>query len=324
MQYRRLGRTGLLVSEIGFGTWGLGGRTAGATSYGPTDDAVSRQALEAALDNGINFFDTSNVYGNGHSEELLGEAFRRRRDEIVIATKAGWISYGREDYTAVGLRRSLEGSLRRLATDHVDLLQLHNATIETFTRNPDLLPLFGDLEREGKIRSWGISARAPSDALALLAALDIPVVQANLNLMDQRAVRCGLLGICERRQIGFIARTPLCFGMLGGKVDAATSFDPSDHRSRWPREQIQRWIEGSRLFVEAAAARDSQTRAQIALRYCLSHPAVSTVIPGMLTPEEVCDNTVASALGPMSPAELDRIDRIYAGNDFFVAPARAG
>src|SRR5882724_10158294 len=127
MKYRQLGATGLQVSEIGFGTWGIGGRTEGETSYGDTDDGASRDALGAALDRGVTFFDTSNVYGDGHSETLIGEALGPRRNQVVLATKAGFVGYQvPADFSPANLRASLFGSLRRLRTDVVDLLQLHN------------------------------------------------------------------------------------------------------------------------------------------------------------------------------------------------------
>jgi aryl-alcohol dehydrogenase-like predicted oxidoreductase len=136
MKYRPLGRTGLSVSEIGFGCWGLGGVTPGATSYGEVDDAASLKALHRALDLGITFYDTSNLYGDGHSEELLGEAFTGRRDKVVIATKAGRSTYDTEAYTPAELRRSVEASLRRLRSDYVDVVQVHSpSSIEVLAQN---------------------------------------------------------------------------------------------------------------------------------------------------------------------------------------------
>ncbi|MBI3513722.1 MAG: aldo/keto reductase, partial [Proteobacteria bacterium] len=196
MRYRPLGTTGLTVSEIGFGSWGIGGPSPGATSYGPTDDAVSLRTLARALERGITFFDTSNAYGNGHSEELIGQAFRHRRASVVIATKAGFPRFDQEpDFTPDHLRRSLEGSLRRLQTDHVDLFQLHSPPIALVLDDAAILETLRALVREGKARAFGISVRAPEDGLIAIRELGVPVIQANLNLLDQRAIGTGLMAL---------------------------------------------------------------------------------------------------------------------------------
>lgn len=322
MRTRTLGRTGVVVSEIGFGAWGIGGRTRGATSYGDTSDAESRAALRAARDHGITFFDTSNLYGAGHSETLLGAELGGERDRVVLATKAGRRDYGdAEDWSPVGLRTSLEGSLRRLRTDWVDLLQLHNPPLPLLARNDRPLVALARLRAEGKVRAIGISVRSPDEGLVALETFAFDVIQVNLNLLDQRAVENGLLAAAAARGIAIIARTPLCFGLLTGTIDASAAFDPSDHRSAWPREQILRWIEGSRAVVAAVAARAEQTPAQVALRFCLSHPAVASAIPGMLHPAEVAENAAASALGPLGPDDLAAVAAAYRTQDWFVARA---
>ena len=318
MRYRTLGATGLTVSEIGFGAWGIGGPSPGATSYGPTDDAVSLRTLDRAFDKGVTFYDTSNAYGNGHSEALLGQAFKPRRDKVVLATKAGFPRFDQaQDFSPDALRASLEGSLRRLQTDHVDLFQLHSPAIELLRDNPAVLDTMRALVAEGKARAYGLSVRAPDDGLVAIRELKIPVVQVNLNLLDQRAVLNGLLDLAQETGTALIARTPLSFGMLTGRVDTNQTFDPQDHRSRWSRDQIGRWIDGSRRFVAAVAAAAQATAPQIALRYCLSHPAVAATIPGMMRPEEVDENAGASDLGPLGADALAEIARIYAGSDFF-------
>jgi aryl-alcohol dehydrogenase-like predicted oxidoreductase len=316
---RPLGATGIDVSEIGFGAWGIGGATAGATSYGATDDARSLSALARAFELGITLYDTSNAYGDGHSEYLIGRAFSGRRERVVIATKAGFPRFDQaQDFTPAHLRRSLEASLRRLGTDHVDLFQLHSPPITLVRDERGILETLKALQREGKTRSFGISVKAPDDARIAIEELGFPVVQLNLNLVDQRAWDTGLLDLAAARGVGIITRTPLCFGLLAGKVAPDTVFDPADHRSAWPKAQIARWIDGSRLFVSAVADRARQTPAQVALRFCLSHPAVSSTIPGILAPAEAEENAGVSALGPLSSDEIAEIRRIYAGESFFV------
>jgi len=318
MRYRPLGKTGLTVSEIGFGAWGIGGPSPGATSYGPTDDAVSLSTLERAFERGITLYDTSNAYGNGHSEALIGQAFKQRRTQVVIATKAGFPRFDQDqDFSPGQLRASLEGSLRRLQTDYVDLFQLHSPPIALLRDDPAIIATLRSLVKEGKARAFGLSVRAPEDGLVAIRELGFPVIQANLNLLDQRAVDNGLLALAHETGIALIARTPLCFGMLSGRVPVDSNFDPQDHRSRWPRAQIERWLDGSQRFVAAIAEGDGVTPAQVALRYCLSYPAVAAAIPGMMRPQEVDENAAASALGPLAPPAIAEIGRIYAGSDFF-------
>jgi aryl-alcohol dehydrogenase-like predicted oxidoreductase len=321
MKYRQLGKDGPLVSEIGFGTWGIGGETPGATSYGRTDDRISVRALEAAFECGITFFDTANVYGDGHSETLIGKTFADRRDSIVVATKAGYTAYDEPpDFSPSAVHDSVEGSLRRLRSDYLDLLQLHNPD----PRAPGLDETFEALHRlreKGKIRAFGVSLSAPEDGEEFLERFDISAIQVNLNLLDQRADTIGLLERALGAGLSIIARTPLCFGFLAGEVDPKRVFDVRDHRSRWPRVQIRRWVEGNRMFQEDVAAKSGQPLPQVALRYCLSHHAVASVIPGIMTAEEARDNAAASDAEPLTPEELDLIRGLYARHEFFVEQA---
>jgi aryl-alcohol dehydrogenase-like predicted oxidoreductase len=319
MRYRTLGSTGIRVSEIGFGTWGIGGNAGGAVAYGPTDDRESRRAILAALDRGVNFFDTADFYGFGHSESVLGDALRGVRDRVVIASKAGMVDlHGAQDFSAGYLRQSLERSLSRLGTDYVDLYQLHSPPIETLRRNEGTLETLVRLQRDGKIRAFGISARSPEDALVAIREFRFESVQVNFNLVDQRAAENGLFDLCRQDNVGVIVRTPLCFGFLTGKVDAESGFDSSDHRLRWSVEQRRRWADSVRAFVSALGQRRSQTPAQIALRFCLSFGAVSSVIPGMLTVGEVEENTYTSVLGELDERDRSALSGAYRSGDFFV------
>lgn len=323
MRYRALGRTGLDVSEIGFGAWGIGGATPGATSYGATSDAESRAALERAFELGVNFFDTSAIYGAGHSEELIGAVFAGRRSRIAIATKAGRRDYESEaDFTPAFLERSLDASLARLRTDHVDLFQLHNPPVARLRPDDPALEAARALQRSGRIRAFGLSVGDPEEARIAIEELGAPVVQLNLNLLDQRPLESGLLELAARRGVGVIARTPLCFGVLTGAVDEETIFPPDDHRSVWPREQIGRWVNASRAFVTAVAERERQTAAQVALRFCLSCAALSTAIPGMLTREQVEENAAASELGPLAEEDFAALQALYASRREALAPVR--
>lgn len=313
---RALGTTGLSVSEIGFGAWGIGGRTAGLTSYGDTDDATSLAALARAVERGITFFDTSSAYGDGHSETLLGQALAPVRDRVVIGTKAGFARFDTPpDYSPDHLAASLEASLRRLRTDHVDLLMLHDPPPALLDARPEIVEALRRFRDAGKIRAFGISVKAPRDALEAVPRHGFQVVQLNLNMLDTRAIADGVLDMAARHGVGIIARTPLCFGFLSGTITTETRFPAGDHRNRWPPAQIQRWIDGASHAL-AFAGTDAPPPHQ-ALRFCLSFPAVSVVIPGMLSPAEVEANAAASALGALPAQAVDDIVDMNRRINFF-------
>jgi len=323
MKYRTLGRTGIPISEIGFGAWGIGGRTAAETSYGDTDDRTSLAALARARDNGITFFDTSAAYGDGHSEALIGAAFRASRNTVVLATKAGYDSWDRPpDFSPAAIVASAERSLRRLQTDYVDLLMLHNPP-PAVLQSGDVREAFMKLLDSGKIRAWGASTKSPGEAVAALQDSSIPVIQANFNMMDVRALTGGLLEAAARLGAGFIARTPLCFGFLAGTIRHDTKFPPGDHRLGWSQVQLGNWVDGARDLLEAVGATAGMAGVQAALRFCLSFPAVSSTIPGILTPEEADQDAAVSALGPLPQQALDAVLEINRSRQFFAAAARA-
>lgn len=323
MNYRALGRTGIKVSEVGFGAWGIGGRTVKQTSYGDTDDRTSLAALARALDCGINFFDTSAAYGDGHSETLIGKAFAGRRQDVVIATKAGYDSWDHEpDFSAAALVASAERSLRRLQTDTIDLLMLHSPSRDVLLQDEPRRALEG-LVVSGKIRSWGASAKSPADALAALGVGDVPVIQGNFNMMDVRAASGGLFEELDRRGSGFIARTPLCFGFLSGTITRDTVFPAGDHRRGWSAAQLATWIDGASDLLAAVGSAPGIMGVQAALRFCLSFPVVSSVIPGIMAPIEADQNAAASAFGPLPQGAVDAVLEINRGRQFFVAAAKA-
>lgn len=324
MRNRKLGRTGLEVSEIGYGTWGIGGFVAGA-SYGETDDSVSRAALRRALERGITFFDTADAYGDGRAETLLGECFGTGSgvavDAVVVATKAGHPRFGGpQDFSPAHLARSVEGSLRRLRRDRIELLQLHNPPLDLLRARPEILGALGEMRRAGKIGAWGLSTKTPAEAVLAIREFGAACVQANFNLADQRALEEGLLGLARSTQTGLIARTPLAFGFLSGRLSADVEFPDGDHRRNWSKERIAQWASASRTLAGDIAARDGQSLAQVALRFCLSHPGVSTTIPGMLTPAEVDENADVSTFAPMPQADVAKIRALYAGSVFASVP----
>lgn len=316
MDYRRLGRTDIRVSAIGFGTWGIGGVTPGHASYGPTDDAESLHALSVALDRGITFYDTADVYGHGHSEELLARAFATKRHQVVIASKVGYLDdYARQDFSARHVRDRLERTLERLRTDYLDLYQLHSPPLGRGDEIQGVLETLRLLKREGKIRSVGVSLRSPEDGLAVIE-WGVDAIQVNFNLMDQRARTLGVLDAAATHRTGVIVRTPLASGFLSGPLDTAT-FDPRDHRTARSAEQLHRWAKGGELF--AVLNHDtSRTPAQLAVQFCLAEASVSTVVPGMMHGREVEENVGTLAAPRMTDAERQAIQAIYAGHEFFV------
>ncbi len=321
MKYRKIPSTDIQISEIGFGAWGIGGRSAGNTSYGETDSNVSRAALSKALELGITFYDTSNMYGNGHSEELLGEVFHRMRDRVVIASKAGIVSMenAESNFSQQHILDSLESSLKRLRTDYIDIFQLHNPHPELPKTSPEIAETLLKLKAEGKIRAIGISTKSPAEAMKMIDVFPCDCIQANFNMLDVRANNCGLLKIAKDKGIGIITRTPLCFGFLSGKVGPDTVFQDGDHRKDWHKEQISRWSQGSQILMKVAQNKTCpNSMAQTALQFCLSFDAVTTVIPGIMTPEEATENAHASDLGDLAPATIEQILEIHRREDFFV------
>ena len=314
MRYRPLGRTGLTVSEIGFGTWGLGG-----TSYGPVDDGESRLAIDLAFDRGVTFLDTSDLYGDGHSEEVLGRAVADKRQAVVIATKVGLLPhsgfYMPTDFSAERITSGLQASLRRLGTDYVDLYQLHSPQLD-LPNWDDILATLQGLQASGAIRAFGISARSPRDAAAAIERFGFPAVQVNFNLIDQRAIDEGLLALCAERQVGVIARTPLCFGFLSGRLTGDETFTPGDHRANWPREQLRRWANAPSVFGPLVAG-GPRTMVQLALQWCLAERAVSTTIPGMMTRAEVEEDVAVAGMPALTAGEYATIRTAYRAEVFY-------
>jgi aryl-alcohol dehydrogenase-like predicted oxidoreductase len=318
MKHRKLGNTGLSVSEIGFGAWGIGGTQGNVPGYGPTDDAESINALKRAFDSGITFYDTADLYGDGHSESLIGAAFQAVRDKVVIASKVGFINQtGEQDFSKKHLETAIEASLKRLHTDHIDLYQLHSPPLSLLEEQRDVIEFLCRVQKEGKIRAFGIAVSSPDDGLVAIQKFGFKAIQTNFNAIDQRALTNGLFELCEKENVGMIARTPLCYGFLTGKY-STEGFHAKDHRGQKSAEQLKLWVNAHHLF-EAMIQKDKrQTSGQFAIRYFLSYPVVSTTIPGMLQAEHVDENVGASDLGLLSDEDRTHIEQIYKENTFFL------
>jgi len=317
MHYGRLGRTGMMVSEIGFGGWPIGG-----LRWGSVEDENSLAALRRAFDLGINFYDTADVYGHGHSEELIGRAFASKRPNVVIATKAGVDFYtgepAKHNFAPDYIRTALERSLERLRTDYVDILQLHNPP-QKLAKDASVWEALADLKREGKVRFFGVSARTVNDALAYLKAAHAgeehsrrfgDTLQVAFNLLEQEAAAKGVFVEAHRQDRGIIARVPLASGMLTGKYTGDHYFPPTDFRSMWSPGRVgetARRVESLRFLVKPPV----ESMTQAALAFVLSQDAVSTVITGAKTEAQVEENVRAPELAPLPQDDLRRAEELW-------------
>lgn len=310
MNYRKLGRTGLQVSEIGYGAWGIGGKQ---WLGGRDDESIA--ALRRALDLGVNLIDTALAYGDGHSEQLVGQVVRESgRGPIYVATKVPpknriWPAKGSLDevFPYDYIVASAEESLRNLKLDTIDLLQLHVWSAD-WTPRDEWRRAFEDLRRSGKIRFAGISATEhdPDSVLTACETGLIDAIQVIYNIFDQTPERA-LFPLAQKLDIGILARVPLDEGSLSGHFTETTQFPDGDFRAWYfrgdrRRETVEHLTPLQRDLGDASLA-------DTALRFCLSHPAVSTVIPGMRTRAHVESNTALSDQGPLASNTLATLRR---------------
>ena len=320
MQYRKFGNTDLLVSEIGFGAWAIGGGAMiGNTpiGWGDADEVTSVKAIRAALDAGINFFDTADIYGLGQSEELMGKTIGDRKD-IIIATKAGNVSRNDQftvDYSKRYILDACEASLKRLKRDVIDYYQLHTARIQHLL-NGECIDSMNQLQQEGRIRYWGISLNTfdpiPEAEFFFNKKMGNGF-QLVLNLLNQKAL--SLLKRSGEHGYGVIVRMALQFGLLTGKFDKEVNFPMNDHRkNRLTREVID--VSNNALKpIWALCKKYNCSKTQLALSYILSYPEVSTIIAGIRTAEQVQLNT--TGLFQLEKADAEMIENL--GEKDFVA-----
>jgi aryl-alcohol dehydrogenase-like predicted oxidoreductase len=315
MDQRALGRTGFRVSSISFGAWAVGG------TWGPVDDAESLAALGRALDRGINFFDTADVYGDGRSERLLARLRRERSEPFYVATKAGrrLAEHTASGYSRANLTAWVERSLQNLAVPAIDLLQLHCPPTDLYY-HPEVFGILDDLVKAGKLRFYGVSVERVEEALKAIEYPGVQSVQIIYNVFRQRPADL-FFGEARRRQVGILARLPLSSGMLAGKMTRGSQFAPDDHRafnregaafdrgetfSGVPFDVGLDAVEELRPLVPAGA-----TVAQLALRWILMNDAVTCAIPGAKRPAQVDDNAGAAALPPLDEPTMARIRALY-------------
>ena len=313
MKYRKLGRTDLEVSEIGFGCWAIGG-----TSYGPTDDEESLQALEAAWQGGVNFFDTADTYGHGHSENLLARFLKgKARNQFILSSKAGWDFYhggSKKNFKPEYIRFACDETLKRLELDFIDLYQLHNPSLELILSG-DPVSVLEDLKKQGKIRFIGISVHSEEEALAAMGDPRVDTLQLIFNLLDQRMLE-KVFSEAKEKKIGIIAREPLACGLLTGKYKLGHRFVKTDHRNRWTEEKLALELEKiSKIKNILSTERLSLSRA--ALEFVLDQEAVSTVIPGAKTVSQVEENLKSSNDPQLRIQESFQLKEIYQREEIF-------
>jgi len=317
MKYRSLGRTGWRISEISFGAWAIGG------SWGDVDDEESLATPQAALDGGVNFFDTADVYGDGRSERLLARLKRERKEKFYIATKAGrrLPMQTPEGYNRKNLTAFVNRSLKNLNTGTIDLLQLHCPPTEVYYR-PEVFGILDDLVKAGKLRHYGVSVEKVEEALKAIEYPNVQSVQIIFNLFRQRPAE-RFFAEAQKRKVGILARVPLASGLLSGKMSHASRFAKDDHRNfNRHGEAFDRGETFSGVdFVTGLSAVEELKKlvpsgaslAQFALRWILEFPAITCAIPGAKRSAQVTDNIAASDLPPLSKASLKRIGKIYDG-----------
>lgn len=315
MEQRMFGSTGLRVSIVGFGAWGIGGPAmAGNTpiGWGEVDDAVSEKALRTAVESGVNFFDTADFYGLGHSEELIGKILGNRPD-VVIATKVGHRLEENGsialDYSRRHIVQACEASLRRLKRDVIDLYQLHSARMVHLEAG-ECLEALERLREAGKIRYWGLSLNTFHPHPEAQFMMDRGLghgFQLVLNVLNQRALP--LLDKAASLGYGIIARMPLQFGLLSGKFTAATAFSANDHRAFRLSPEILAASLDALEEVWPRARRLGLSKVSLSLSYIASYREVSTIIPGIKTPEQVLQNT--SNIRPLGTTDRKAIEALF-------------
>jgi aryl-alcohol dehydrogenase-like predicted oxidoreductase len=322
LKYRKFGRIGWDVSEIGFGAWAVGG------SWGVVNDEQSIAAMRRALELGVNFFDTADVYGDGRSERLLGRLRKETKAPFHVATKAGRrlsphvaAGYNRENLAAF-----IDRSLENLGVDSLELVQLHCPPTDTYYR-PDTFAAMDDLVKAGKVQHYGVSVERVEEGLKAMEFPNVESIQIIFNMFRQRPAE-RFLAEAQRRGVATIIRVPLASGMLTGKLTAESTFEPDDHRnfnrhgeafdvgetfSGVPYEVGLKAVEELKSLVPAGAS-----LAQLALRWILMFEGVSSIIPGGKNPRQVEDNSGASALSALTEQQMRSVRTIY---DRYIRPS---
>ena len=326
MRYRKLGDTDVSVSEVGFGVW-----TVSTGWWGEVDEARSVKLLRLAHEKGINYFDTADTYGSGLGETLLRDAFGHMRDEVVISTKIGYDFYNHtarrgqqerpQDWSEDFIRFACEQSLKRLGTDYVDFLQLHNTKMDA-VENDALFELMEEFQREGKVRAYGI-ALGPKigwleEGVKAMRKRNLDGLQMIYNLLEQDPGR-GLIEAARETNMSLVVRVPHSSGMLEGKYTEETTFANNDHRRHRPKEWL---LEGLKKVEQLDFLTESgeRTLGQAALKFILASPEISSTLPNIYDEEQLEEFAAASDTPDLTEEELARVEELYE-NNFGLEPA---
>lgn len=315
MNKRPFGRTGWQVSEVSFGAWAIG------SAWGEVDDTESIAAMHTCIDNGVNLFDTADVYGDGHSERLIADILKQRKEQVYVITKAGrrLNPHTADGYNKANLTAFVERSLTNLGVEALDLVQLHCPPTEVYYR-PEVFEALDDLVRDGKIKYYGVSVEKVEEALKAIEYPGVQSVQIIFNMFRFRPSEL-FFREAQRRQVAVIARVPLASGLLTGKMTRDSAFAADDHRNfnRYGQafdrgetfsgvdyETGLEAVEALRAIVPAGA-----TMAQLALRWILMFDAVTCVIPGAKRPSQALDNIAAAQLPPLTDSQMQTVAHVY-------------
>jgi aryl-alcohol dehydrogenase-like predicted oxidoreductase len=309
IEKRTLGKSGIDVTKMGIGLWAVGG-----TSWGATEDSDSLSTIDKALEEGITFFDTADVYGDGHSEELLGQAMKGRRDKFIVGTKMGWKGFdhksGVSAFTSVErVIKEVEGNLSRLKTDYIDVLQNHIGY-----REPNMeivLEGFEKLKAQGKIRAYGVSTSDFEYLKEFNGHGGCSTLQIDYSILNRTAEK-EIFPYCLENNIGVIVRGPLAMGILTGKFNRDSKFSSGDFRSRWyeNEEEYRIFLNDLEKVEQLKELTTDRTLAQLALEFVMNHKAVSTVIPGAKNTKQLNDNITAAHHKPLTQEELTLLNKI--------------
>lgn len=316
MKKRLLGKTGFQISEIGLGTWQVGGKWGSAFNHNNAD-----AILNSAIDNGVNFIDTADVYNDGESEKAIGRLVRSRNERIYVATKCGrkFSPHIDQSYQTKELRKFVEDSLKNMGLETLDLIQLHCPPTETFYR-PEIFDLFNTLKKEGKILNLGVSVEKIDEALKAIEYENVTTVQIIFNMLRQRPSE-KFFTKAAKKNIGIIVRVPLASGLLSGKFSVSTTFNKDDHRAfNRNGEAFDKgetfsgvdYIKGLKAVEEIKKLFPQNAKlSTIALKWILMFREVSCVIPGASSPAQILSNTLASEQPNLSLEQMDNVKRIY-------------
>ncbi|MBN1524699.1 MAG: aldo/keto reductase [Spirochaetales bacterium] len=316
MEYRLLGKTGLNISEVSLGTWQVGGTW--GTSF---NEINAKKILHAAIDKGINFIDTADVYGNGLSEKMTGEVIKTRSENVYIATKCGRkISpHTSAGYTPKALQKYVEDSLKNMKIECIDLIQLHCPPTEVYYR-PEIFELFDRLREEGKIKHLGVSVEKIEEAIKAIDYPNVSTVQIIFNMFRHRPKEL-FFKLAKEKNIGIIARVPLASGLLSGKITPETKFDEKDHRmfnrdgGSFDKGETFSGVDLADGFKAVKELQkifpDNATLAQWAIKWILMFPEISCVIPGASRQEQVISNVHASTLSAIPEKIMIQVNSIY-------------